>query len=49
MVTSLDEIARVRTIIAQAAQQLQREGVEHDTAVPLGCMVEVPAAVPTMA
>jgi phosphotransferase system enzyme I (PtsI) len=43
MVTSLDEIARVRTLIAEAVRQLQRKGVAHNPKPSLGCMVEVPA------
>jgi phosphotransferase system enzyme I (PtsI) len=44
MVTSLEELGRVKTIIAEAARQLREEGLEHDPAIPLGCMMEVPAA-----
>jgi phosphoenolpyruvate-protein phosphotransferase (PTS system enzyme I) len=44
MVTNLEELARVKTIVSEAGRQLAAEGLEHCTAIPIGCMVEVPAA-----
>lgn len=43
MVTTLEEIRKIRRIVYRAAQQLARHQVPH-TCVPLGMMLEVPAA-----
>lgn len=43
MITTLQEIRRVRTIVRKAARQLEDESKDHDD-VPMGMMLEVPAA-----
>jgi phosphotransferase system enzyme I (PtsI) len=44
MVTDLDEVQRVRRLLSEEADRLARNGVAHDPDLPLGIMVEVPAA-----
>ena len=44
LVTTLDEILEVRRILAIEADQLKAEGVPARADVPLGIMIEVPAA-----
>jgi phosphotransferase system enzyme I (PtsI) len=43
MITTLEEIRKVRTMVRRAAQQLQQEG-KPCVEIPLGMMLEVPAA-----
>jgi phosphotransferase system enzyme I (PtsI) len=43
MITTLEEIRRVRSLVRKAGQQLERAGKRH-TEVPIGLMLEVPAA-----
>ena len=43
MITTLDELRRVRTLVRKAGRQLQAEGHAYGE-VPVGLMVEVPAA-----
>ena len=43
MITTLEEMRRVRSMVRRSEQRLEREGVEFRR-VPLGMMVEVPAA-----
>src|SRR5207247_6951954 len=45
MITSLEEILKVKEILAEAKQELEREGSPYDRQMELGIMVEVPAAV----
>jgi phosphotransferase system enzyme I (PtsP) len=45
MISSLEELASAREILLQAQVELEREGLEHDPAIEVGIMVEVPAAV----
>lgn len=45
MVSSLEEIRKVKEILAEAKSELDREGVPYDRQMELGIMVEVPAAV----
>jgi phosphotransferase system, enzyme I, PtsP len=45
MVSSLEEIQRVKEILAEAKSELEREGTPYDRQMELGIMVEVPAAV----
>jgi phosphotransferase system enzyme I (PtsP) len=45
MVSSLEEIQRVKEILAEAKNELEREGTPYDRQMELGIMVEVPAAV----
>jgi phosphotransferase system enzyme I (PtsI) len=44
MVTDLDEVRRVQQFLTEEADRLARNGVAHDPDLPLGMMVEVPAA-----
>lgn len=43
MVSSLEEVHRIKDLFREAVAGLQREGLRHEPAVPLGVMVEVPA------
>ena len=43
MVTHLDEVRRVRSVIQEEADRLSRQGIAHDADLPVGAMVEVPA------
>ena len=45
MISSLDELLRVKEMLAEVAQDLEREGIEHQANIPLGIMIEVPSAV----
>lgn len=45
MVSSLEELRRGKDLLAEARQELLREGYEIAPAIPIGMMVEVPAAV----
>jgi phosphotransferase system enzyme I (PtsP) len=45
MVSSLEEIQRVKEILAEAKSELEREETPYDRQMELGIMVEVPAAV----
>ncbi len=44
LVTRLDELDRTRALVAEQAAQLAREGVAAATSLPVGVMVETPAA-----
>lgn len=44
MVAVHEEVVQVRAILAQCQRELSNEGVEFDTNMPVGIMVEVPAA-----
>jgi len=44
MLSNLQELAQVRTIVKQCARELEREGAAFDQAIPVGAMIEVPAA-----
>jgi phosphotransferase system enzyme I (PtsI) len=44
MVTSLHEVRMVRTLFDEAREELERRGQRYDPQVPLGGMIEVPAA-----
>jgi phosphoenolpyruvate-protein phosphotransferase (PTS system enzyme I) len=43
MITTLDELRRVRSLVRKAYRQLDRDGLPYGE-VPIGLMVEVPAA-----
>ena len=43
MVSTLQELFQVKRMIAEASFQLHKQGIEHDAAVAVGCMIEVPA------
>ena len=42
MVTRISEVHRVRSVFEEEAQRLASDGVDHDSSVPIGIMVEVP-------
>jgi phosphotransferase system enzyme I (PtsI) len=44
MVTNGEEVAKVRSLLAEAQAELRREGLPHDADMSLGAMIEVPAA-----
>jgi phosphoenolpyruvate-protein phosphotransferase (PTS system enzyme I) len=44
MVSNLEEVQRLKRVVRRALLQLQRGGVPHTDDVPLGIMLEVPAA-----
>ncbi len=44
MVTTVEEVTRARALVAELAEDLHRQGLAHDAKVPLGAMIEVPAA-----
>ncbi len=43
MITCVDEVHRVRDMIAEVQEQLAEEGVDFDPDMPIGIMVEVPS------
>jgi phosphotransferase system enzyme I (PtsP) len=45
MVSGLEEIERIKDLVAEAAAELRREGQAYDEQMPLGIMIEVPSAV----
>lgn len=45
MISSMDEIRACRDVVAEARTNLQREGLNPADDIPLGVMIEVPAAV----
>lgn len=45
MVISLDEVTQSRALLAEEAEQLQRDGIRAASNVPMGVMIETPAAV----
>jgi phosphotransferase system, enzyme I, PtsP len=45
MISSLEEIQKVKEILAEAKNELDNEGTPYDRQMELGIMVEVPAAV----
>jgi phosphotransferase system enzyme I (PtsP) len=45
LITSLDEVRRCKAVVTAAREALTREGVAFGQEVPLGIMIEVPAAV----
>ena len=47
LVVSVEEVRQSRALIAEAAQELAARGVPHNADVPLGVMIETPAAVIT--
>jgi phosphotransferase system enzyme I (PtsI) len=44
MVGSLEELRRAKAMVAEAAAQLEREGVRHRPDPPIGIMIEIPGA-----
>jgi phosphotransferase system enzyme I (PtsP) len=47
MVSGVDEVREIKEILAGVKDELAREGMPFDTQMPLGIMVELPAAVQT--
>ncbi len=45
MISSLEELRRCKDLIAEAREELRRDGYAFDPAMPIGMMVEVPSAV----
>jgi phosphotransferase system enzyme I (PtsP) len=45
MISSLDELRRARELLAEAQNELYKEGLEHNPRIEVGIMVEVPSAV----
>jgi len=45
MVSSLEEIHKIKELLEEVKEDLKREGTPHDRQMELGVMVEVPAAV----
>lgn len=43
MVSEVEEVKRVQTVLEQEADRLSQKGVPHDPNLPFGIMVEVPA------
>jgi phosphotransferase system enzyme I (PtsI) len=44
LVTRLDEVERTREFVAEEAERLSRQGIEAAATVPVGVMIETPAA-----
>jgi phosphotransferase system enzyme I (PtsI) len=47
LIVTLDEVREARVLLADAARELEARGVAHRADVPLGIMIETPAAVIT--
>lgn len=45
MITSIDEIRRIKKLLATAKSDLKKRNIKHETKVKIGIMVEVPSAV----
>ena len=45
MISTIDEIIACKAIVAAAKEQLQKEGIPFKEDIPLGAMIEVPAAI----
>ncbi|MCB1740336.1 MAG: phosphoenolpyruvate--protein phosphotransferase [Gammaproteobacteria bacterium] len=44
MVSTLQELAQVMQVVEECRRELQQEGLSFDTSMPIGAMIEVPAA-----
>jgi len=44
LVTCVDELTRVKTLIAEIAKELKGSGIDFDHDLEVGCMIETPAA-----
>lgn len=44
MITSLDEVLRIKEIVAEVKSELDNEGISFDRNIKLGIMIETPAA-----
>ncbi len=49
LVTSIHEVERALALIVECKRQLDREGLAYDSRMPIGAMIEVPAAALTAA
>jgi phosphotransferase system enzyme I (PtsI) len=47
LIVSVDEVRQTRVLLAEAAAELMARGAAHRTDIPLGVMIETPAAVIT--
>jgi len=47
LIVTVDEVREARALLAESARELADRGVEHKADVPLGIMIETPAAVIT--
>jgi len=47
LIVTVDEVRQARFLMAESARELAARGVEHRADVPLGIMIETPAAVMT--
>ena len=45
MISSIEELRRARELLAESQAELYKEGLEHNPAIEVGIMVEVPSAV----
>lgn len=45
MISNIEEIRQCKELILEAEKQLEKEGIPHDAGIPIGAMIEVPAAV----
>jgi len=45
MISGIEEVRACKAVLAEARENLRRDGVECAAAIPLGVMIEVPAAV----
>ena len=44
MLSNIQEVQQVLNLVQQCGNQLREEGVDFDAAMPIGAMIEVPAA-----
>ena len=44
LVTSVEELTEVRSLVAQIMDEFDREGIEYNKDIQIGCMIETPAA-----
>ncbi len=45
MISNMDEIRTCKQLVESAARRLEEEGIEHVKSIPIGAMIEIPAAV----
>ncbi len=45
MIISVDEVRKIKTIVAEVKKELDNDGVDYDKDIELGIMIETPAAV----
>lgn len=48
MISRLEEILETKRCLAEAAQSLKKDGLPHNSAIPIGVMIEVPSAALTV-